>query len=73
MCGDLDTDLLDDFFQGFANGLKCNIAVWVPYGRNDHHKIEAIFKAFGRSLKMACSKNKSKSVLSTKNLVNLME
>lgn len=57
-CGDLDTDLIEDFFQGFASGLGVNVVVRMPYGRNDHHKIESIFKAFGKAMKMACSKDK---------------
>jgi imidazoleglycerol-phosphate dehydratase len=57
-CGDLDTDLLEDFFQAFATGLEANIVVRMPYGRSDHHKIEAIFKALGKAMKMACSKDK---------------
>ena len=54
-CGDLDTDLLPDFFQGFASGLAANVVVRMPYGRSDHHRAEAAFKAFGRALRMACS------------------
>jgi len=54
-CGDLDTDLLEDFFNGFAIHLGANVAVRMPYGRSDHHKIEAVFKAFGKAMKMACS------------------
>ena len=54
-CGDLDTDLLEDFFQAFAASLGANVVVRMPYGRSDHHKIEAIFKAFARAMKMACS------------------
>ncbi len=54
-CGELDTDVLEDFFQGFATHLGANIVVRMPYGRSDHHKIEAIFKAFARAMKMACS------------------
>lgn len=57
-CGELDTDLLEDFFYGFATNLGTNLVVRMPYGRNDHHKIEAIFKAFGKAMKMACSKDK---------------
>jgi imidazoleglycerol-phosphate dehydratase len=57
-CGELDTDLLEDFFYGFATALGANLVVRMPYGRNDHHKIEAIFKAFGKTMKMACSKDK---------------
>lgn len=54
-CGDFDTDLLQDFFIGFSVNLEANLAVRVPFGRSDHHKIEAIFKALGKSMKMACS------------------
>lgn len=57
-CGDLDTDLIEDFFYGFAANLGANLVVRMPYGRNDHHKIEAIFKAFGKAVKMACEKDK---------------
>lgn len=56
-CGELDTDLLEDFFLGFASSLRANVVVRMPYGRNDHHKIEAIFKAFAKAMKMACSTN----------------
>lgn len=54
-CGEMDTDLLEDFFQGFAMHLKANVVVRMPYGRSDHHKMEAIFKAWGKAMKMACS------------------
>jgi imidazoleglycerol-phosphate dehydratase len=54
-CGELDTDLLEDFFQGFSISLGANVVVRMPYGRSDHHKIEAIFKAFAKAMKMACS------------------
>ena len=54
-CGELDTDLLEDFFSGFALNLGANVVVRMPYGRSDHHKIEAIFKAFAKAMKMACS------------------
>ena len=57
-CGELDLDTMDDFFYGFCIGLGANIAVKMPYGRSDHHKAEAIFKAFGKAMKMACSVDK---------------
>lgn len=57
LCGTFDTDTLEDFFYGFSIGLQANIAVRMPFGRSDHHKIEAIFKAFGKAMKMACSKD----------------
>lgn len=52
-CGELDTDLLEDFFQGFAMSLGANVVVRMPFGRSDHHKIEATFKAFAKAMKMA--------------------
>ncbi len=52
--GDLQTDLVEDFFLGFANALGANLHIKVVYGRSDHHKVEAIFKALARALKMAC-------------------
>jgi len=56
-CGQLNTDLLQDFFAAFADHLNANIVVRMPYGRSDHHKMEAIFKAFGRAMRMACAKD----------------
>ncbi|MBD3204425.1 imidazoleglycerol-phosphate dehydratase HisB [Candidatus Woesearchaeota archaeon] len=56
-CGDFDTDLLEDFFKGFADNCGCSLHILMPYGRNDHHKIEAIFKAFAKAMKMACSRD----------------
>ncbi|MFW5746536.1 MAG: imidazoleglycerol-phosphate dehydratase HisB [Nanoarchaeota archaeon] len=75
MCGDLDTDLVEDFFAGFSMGCNCNIAIYVPYGRNDHHKLEAIFKAFGKSMKMACEiQDRAKNVTpSTKGVIDFVE
>jgi len=54
-CGELDTDLLEDFFLGFSSSLRATVVIRMPYGRSDHHKIEAIFKAFAKAMKMACS------------------
>lgn len=51
--GELPTELVEDFFKALSETLKANIHVSLHYGRNDHHKIEAIFKAFGRALRMA--------------------
>ena len=52
--GDLQTELVDDFFEGFARGAKANVHARVLYGRSNHHKIEALFKAFARALRAAC-------------------
>lgn len=70
-CGEWDTDVLEDFFYGFAVGLGANIAIMAPYGRSDHHKAEAIFKAFGRAMKAACSRERRaiSDVPSTKGLI----
>jgi len=51
--GDLPTELVEDFIRALAQHLGANIHVRVEYGRNDHHKIEAIFKALGRALRAA--------------------
>ncbi len=51
--GDLPTELVEDFFKALSDTLKAAIHVTLHYGRNDHHKVEAIFKAFGRALRMA--------------------
>ena len=70
-CGEFDTDLLEDFFYGFSVGLGVNISVKIEYGRSDHHKIEALFKAFAKAMKTACSKDKraAKELPSTKGLI----
>ncbi len=54
-CGELDTDALEDFFYGFSVGLRANVAVRMISGRSGHHKAEAMFKAFAKAMKMACS------------------
>ena len=51
--GDLATELVEDFIRALAQHIGANIHVRVEYGRNDHHKIEAIFKALGRALRAA--------------------
>ena len=53
--GDLQTELLEDFFGGFVNHAEANLHARVLYGRSNHHKIEAIFKCFARAMKYACS------------------
>jgi imidazoleglycerol-phosphate dehydratase len=55
LVGDLQTELLQDFFEGFANHVAANVHAKVLYGRSNHHKIEAIFKCFARALRYACS------------------
>ena len=53
--GDLQAELLHDFFDGFAQHAKANVHLKVLYGRSSHHKVEAIFKCFARALRYACS------------------
>jgi imidazoleglycerol-phosphate dehydratase len=53
--GDLQTELLEDFFSGFANHAGANLHAKVLYGRSNHHKVEAIYKCFARALRYACS------------------
>lgn len=69
--GDLQTELLPDFFEGFARGARANVHLKVLYGRSNHHKIEAVFKAFARALRFACSRDlQMRSMLpSTKGLL----
>lgn len=55
LVGDLQTELLEDFFSGFVNHAGANLHAKVLYGRSNHHKVEAIFKCFARALRYACS------------------
>jgi imidazoleglycerol-phosphate dehydratase len=69
--GDFQTELVHDFFDGFAGAARANVHVKVLYGRSSHHKVEAVFKAFGRALRVACSKDKrlARMLPSTKGLL----
>ncbi len=71
LVGDLQTELVTDFFEGFARGARANVHVKTMYGRSNHHKIEAIFKAFARALRVACSRDKQLGAMlpSTKGLL----
>ncbi len=71
MVGDLQTELVHDFFDGFASGARANVHVKVLYGRSSHHHIEAVFKAFARALRVACAKDTrlAKMLPSTKGLL----
>jgi len=57
LVGDLQTELVHDFFDGFVNNALANVHCKVLYGRSNHHKIEAIFKCFARAMRYACSKD----------------
>jgi imidazoleglycerol-phosphate dehydratase len=69
--GDLQSELVHDFFEGFAIGARANVHAKVLYGRSSHHHVEAIFKAFARALRVACSKDKqlARALPSTKGLI----
>ena len=69
--GDLPAELVHDFFEGFAAAARANVHLKVLYGRSSHHQIEALFKAFARALRFACSRDRRlKAVLpSTKGLL----
>ena len=55
--GDLQSELIHDFFEGFAAAARANIHCKVLYGRSSHHHVEAVFKAFARALRVACAKD----------------
>ena len=57
LVGDLQSELVEDFFGGFVNHAGANLHAKVLYGRSSHHKIEAIFKCFARAMKYACSRD----------------
>jgi len=69
--GDFTVELLEDFFQGFAQAARANVHLRCLYGRSSHHQVEAIFKAFARALRFAVSRDRRlKNVLpSTKELL----
>lgn len=71
LVGDLQSELVHDFFEGFARGARANVHLRVLYGRSSHHKIEALFKAFARALRVACSRDRrlAKMLPSTKGLL----
>ena len=71
MVGDLQSELVQDFFEGFAQGARANVHVKVLYGRSSHHQIEALFKAFARALRVACARDRRllKVLPSTKELL----
>jgi imidazoleglycerol-phosphate dehydratase len=69
--GDLQTELVHDFFEGFASSARANVHVKVIYGRSSHHKVEAVFKAFARALRVACARDRrlARMLPSTKGLL----
>jgi len=71
LVGDLQSELVFDFFEGFARGANAGVHLKIIYGRSNHHKIESLFKAFGRALRAACWRDKrmAKLIPSTKGLL----
>ena len=69
--GDLQSELVGDFFDGFAQGARANVHLKVLYGRSSHHQVEALFKAFARALRFACSRDRqmARMLPSTKGLL----
>lgn len=69
--GDMEADLVNDFFDGFAQGARANVHVKVLYGRSGHHQIEAVFKAFARALRASCARDArmARTLPSTKELL----
>src|SRR5579871_7068261 len=57
LVGDLQSELLEDFFGGFVNHAGGNLHVKVLHGRSNHHKVEAVFKCFAKAMRYACSKD----------------
>jgi imidazoleglycerol-phosphate dehydratase len=71
LVGDLQAELLEDFFQGFAASAGANVHLKVAYGRSGHHMVEGLFKAFARALRFACSRDSrlKRQLPSTKGLL----
>ena len=69
--GDLQAELIHDFFEGFAIGVRGNVHAKVLYGRSSHHRVEATFKAFARALRVACARDRrlARMLPSTKGLL----
>jgi len=56
--GDFQVELVEDFFQGFAQAARANVHLRSLYGRSSHHQVEALFKAFARALRFAVARDK---------------
>ncbi len=69
--GDLQAELIHDFFEGFAAAARANVHLKVLYGRSSHHQVEAVFKAFARALRAATTRDRqmARMLPSTKGLL----
>src|SRR6204780_4950414 len=71
LVGDLQSELVHDFFDGFARGARASVHARILYGRSSPHKIESLFKALARALRAACWRDRRMARLlpSTKGLL----
>lgn len=69
LCGDYETCVTEEFWRAFAMNSAITLHINVPYGKNSHHQIEAIFKAVAHALSIAVKKNDDGKVLSTKGVL----
>lgn len=71
MIGDFDTQLAEEFFRAFSNQCGITLHIRVLYGKNAHHMLEAVFKAFARALKQAVALEKNADgIPSTKGIID---
>jgi imidazoleglycerol-phosphate dehydratase/histidinol-phosphatase len=66
--GEMPTEMFSHFFKSFCDGAKCNLNIKAE-GENEHHKIESIFKAFAKAIKMAIQKDGTNNIPSTKGIL----
>ena len=64
MIGEVPTEMFFHFFKSFTDSAECNLNI-KAYGKNEHHKIESVFKAFAKAIKMAIKQDKDKMILPT--------
>ena len=68
--GEFETQLVQEFFEAFTRECRASVQLKIFWGKNEHHKIEALFKAFGRALRMACKTDeRTKEIPSTKGVI----
>jgi imidazoleglycerol-phosphate dehydratase len=68
--GDFPTELFEDFFRALADRARLTLHLETLYGRNNHHLIESVFKAFARALAQAAAPSGSSGIPSTKGTLN---
>lgn len=66
--GEMPTEMFFHFFKSFSDNAKCNLNIQAE-GENEHHKIEAVFKSFGKALKMAVKRGENIGIPSTKGII----